>query len=392
MAALRRRSSNAVLLRRGLPSSSSSSSSVALFTSHEPWAGWSTVLKVLYAIIVPAIIIYMLARIEPRARTASNTSEYPQQVNKEQSQRPLSPWGMNMQLRGGSSKKGQFTSSTTPMAGIHQTSFDGFMLFGDSITQYSFNTDLRGFGAQLAHQFQRRLDVINRGFSGYTTEEAIHLLPQFLPQAQTSEAADKTRPKIQFLTIFFGANDACIPGSFQHVPLERYECNLRTLIDMVHSPSSPYYAPWTKIIIICPPVIDYDRWNQHRQKQGRPMDRTIERSQQAAAKCLEVAREYQRKNEAGLATRSHQVDVIDTWNLMNDQIVAGNKTLRDYLFDGLHLNSDGNELIYQELMKLIRTKYAEWDPNVMPMHAPWWGNINKEHPETDLLICANKRS
>jgi len=26
--------------------------------------------------------------------------------------------------------------------------------------------DERGFGAQLAHLFQRRLDIVNRGFSG----------------------------------------------------------------------------------------------------------------------------------------------------------------------------------------------------------------------------------
>ncbi|KAG0259271.1 hypothetical protein DFQ27_004178 [Actinomortierella ambigua] len=389
-AALRRRSSNAALVRRSL--SSSSASAAAALLSQEPWAGWSTVVKVLYAIIVPAIIIYLLARIEPRARTTLSSSEYHHHHPfKEQSQRPMSPWEkMDMQQRGSLSKKESINSfPVPPMAAIQQTSFDGFMLFGDSITQYSFNVDIRGFGAQVGYQYQRRLDMINRGFSGYTTEEAIHLLPQFLPQGQTAESK---QPKIQFLTIFFGANDACIPGSVQHVPLERYERNLRALIDMVHSPTSPYYAPWTKIIVICPPVIDYERWRQHREEQGRPMDRTVERSQQTAAKCAEVAREYQAKNGEGLAARLHQVDVIDTWNLMNDQIIAGNKTLQDYLSDGVHLNPDGNELIYQELMKLIRTKYSEWDPEVMPMHAPWWGNLDRDHRETDLLIGINKRS
>ncbi|KAG0226316.1 hypothetical protein BGW42_003775 [Actinomortierella wolfii] len=379
---LRRRSSNSAALRRF-----STSSAASVLPPHEPWAGWSTVLKVLYAIVVPAIIIYLLARIEPRARTVTTTSEYYAHTPfspKEHSQSHLSPHG------GRATEPSSTSSRVTSMATIQYTSFDEFMLFGDSITQYSFNVDLRGFGAQLAHKYLRRLDVINRGFSGYTTDQAIHLLPQFLPRGQKVE--DKTQPKIQFLTIFFGANDSCLSFSPQHVPIERYERNLRALIDMVHSPSSPYYAPWTKIIVIVPPVIDYDRWAQHRDSQGRPMDRTVDQTREYAIKCREVAQEYQAKNKPKEDGQPwyHQVDVIDTWNLMNDQIRAGNKSLGDYLVDGLHLNSDGNELIYQELSKLIQTKYSDWDPETMPMHGPWWGNLSKEHPETDLLVCANK--
>ena len=38
------------------------------------------------------------------------------------------------------------------------------VLLGDSITQNSF--DSGGWGAQLAHWYVRKADVVNRGFSG----------------------------------------------------------------------------------------------------------------------------------------------------------------------------------------------------------------------------------
>jgi len=40
------------------------------------------------------------------------------------------------------------------------------LLFGDSITQQSFNVTYRGWGAATADWYNRYADVINRGFSG----------------------------------------------------------------------------------------------------------------------------------------------------------------------------------------------------------------------------------
>ncbi|ORZ28748.1 SGNH hydrolase-type esterase domain-containing protein [Lobosporangium transversale] len=298
---------------------------------------------------------------------------------------------------------------------VQQVSYDQFILFGDSITQYSFDVNQRGYGSQLAHLFQRRLDVINRGFSGYTSEQAIHLLPQFLPRPndqqqqlgkQEQEQGQEQAPqlptrlqlssslspssKVQFLSIFFGANDACLPPSPQHVDLERYEQNLRSLIDMVHDPRSLTYSPETRVIIICPPVIDEERWAKRRQKQGRAMDREKGVTKKYAATCLKVGQEYQCRNDQQSPPQYHQVDVIDTWSLMTTQIESGQRTLQDYLIDGLHLASEGNNLIFEEIMKIIRSRYQEWDPEVMPMHAPWWGHLDLKQPEIDLLICANK--
>ncbi|KAF9570800.1 hypothetical protein EC968_001400 [Mortierella alpina] len=291
---------------------------------------------------------------------------------------------------------------------VQQVAYGSLLLFGDSITQYSFNVAERGFGAQLAHLFQRRLDVINRGFSGYTSEQAIHLLPQFLPrssqpqqepqrqngdsehQEQEESQSSSDRTKIEFLTLFFGANDACLAPSPQHVDVARYERNLRALIEMVHSPASPTYSPETRIIVICPPPIDEIRWAIRRKERGMRMDRDKEVTRRYAETCLRVAQEYQERNREQESLQHCQVDVIDTWNIMMEQVKAGNHTLDEYLKDGLHLASQGNDVIFQEIMKIIRGRYPEWDPDTMPMHAPWWGNLDPKNPEKDLLICANK--
>jgi len=41
------------------------------------------------------------------------------------------------------------------------------ILFGDSITQFSFDPDMGGWGIHIANRYQRRADVLNRGFSGW---------------------------------------------------------------------------------------------------------------------------------------------------------------------------------------------------------------------------------
>ena len=73
---------------------------------------------------------------------------------------------------------------------------NSIMLFGDSITQGGWETGMNGFGASLARElphidnrcgmilrffldrYARKLDVINRGFSGYNTEWGIPVFEQ----------------------------------------------------------------------------------------------------------------------------------------------------------------------------------------------------------------------
>lgn len=79
-----------------------------------------------------------------------------------------------------------------------------FVLFGDSITQRSFGPG--GWAAALADTYTRRVDIVNRGYSGYNSRWALTLLDHvFPPTAAGAAAAD-----VRLATVFFGANDAAL--------------------------------------------------------------------------------------------------------------------------------------------------------------------------------------
>ncbi len=75
------------------------------------------------------------------------------------------------------------------------------ILFGDSITQQGFSS---GWVSLLSNAYTRRADVFNRGFSGYNTRHAVDLLPTVFGK--------EMNPNTLFVTVFFGANDASLPG------------------------------------------------------------------------------------------------------------------------------------------------------------------------------------
>ena len=78
------------------------------------------------------------------------------------------------------------------------------LLIGDSLTQTSFE----GWGAGLAHRYQRRADILNRGMSGYNTRWWL----EYANQAGVwNESGD-----IKFATIWFGANDASLAAENPH--------------------------------------------------------------------------------------------------------------------------------------------------------------------------------
>ena len=50
-------------------------------------------------------------------------------------------------------------------------------------------------------------------------------LPQFFPPDLPSQL-----PKVRLMTVFFGANDACVPGEAQHVPIDVFRENLKRIV------------------------------------------------------------------------------------------------------------------------------------------------------------------
>ncbi|KAJ3508749.1 hypothetical protein NLJ89_g5584 [Agrocybe chaxingu] len=220
---------------------------------------------------------------------------------------------------------------------------DVFMLFGDSITQGAWEPGRNGFGQRLAHVYARKLDILNRGLSGYNTTWSIPCLEQCL-----AKSADKSAPKLRVLTVWFGANDACIKPSPQHVPLPTFVSNLERMVDMVKSPTSPHYSPETRIILISPPPVNTFQRRADLESRNPPLklDREFETTRSYAQAVRDVA------SEKGVA-------FVDVWNLLWEASGQNEQELSRFLSDGLHLNAEGYRIMYEELVSTIAREHPE---------------------------------
>ncbi|XP_043698992.1 GDSL esterase/lipase At5g45920 [Telopea speciosissima] len=200
------------------------------------------------------------------------------------------------------------------------------ILFGDSITEDSFGEG--GWGANLAHHFSRTLDLLLRGYSGYNTRWALHVLEKVFPaEAETPLA----------IIVFFGANDASLPdryGAFHHVPLHEYKQNLHSIVSFIKK-----RWPTTLVLLITPPPIDEDGriQNPYMENPSGLPERTNEAAGAYAKACIEVGK------ECGMP-------VVDLWSKMQ-QFPGWQK---NHLSDGLHLTPSGNRIVFDEVVEKLR--------------------------------------
>jgi len=127
---------------------------------------------------------------------------------------------------------------------------------------------------------------------------------------------------VQLLTIWFGANDAALLPSPQHVPRDRYKANLIHLVNMVKCSTSAYYSPDTRIILITPPPVNTHQW---------PVGRAFAETRSYAEAVKEVGVQV-------------GVPVADVWTEIWEAAGRDERALEQFLYDGLHLNAAGYEV------------------------------------------------
>ncbi|KAJ5342258.1 Esterase SGNH hydrolase-type subgroup [Penicillium brevicompactum] len=244
--------------------------------------------------------------------------------------------------------------------------YDQFILFGDSITQMGCNQELGfAFHAALQESYSRRLDVVNRGLAGYTTAHAIQVFDKFFPPPQIAN--------VRLMTVFFGANDACVPGHDQHVPVDQYKENLKTIIQ---HPATVAQNP--RIILISPPPVNEYQLEAFDAAKDTPHpSRMASFTKLYAAAAQEVA-------------ASLNVPVVDLWSafmqttswqegqpLIGSRDAPNNETFAGLFTDGLHLSPAGSRIVYDEIMKVIRDNWPDQTPEVLPMVFPSWVDAPK---------------
>ncbi|KAI9824961.1 MAG: hypothetical protein M1826_007213 [Phylliscum demangeonii] len=222
--------------------------------------------------------------------------------------------------------------------------YDQFIMFGDSITQGMYRPGGPAVGALLQDTYARRLDLINRGFSGYNTAHAVKALSKFMP---TPDQA-----KIRFM----------------QVTVEDFH---RNLVKILTHPTVVAHQP-RLILFTPPPVCEHILEKSDREKGFTTASRSAENTKRYVDAARAVGKEL-------------DIVVVDLWTAFmknagwkEGETLIGSKSrpashvFRELLFDGLHLTSRGQQVVYDELIKTIRLHYPDQVAQALPTVLPGW--------------------
>ena len=265
--------------------------------------------------------------------------------------------------------------------------------FGDSLTQQAAFPD--GWYTLLSARYQRRADLFERGYSGYTSRNALTTLTHHMqagiwpysPSASpelasstataTATAADTsgsesstTLPSpvyTQLVTLCLGANDSAMPsvdGDVSlHVPLDTFTANVRRIIELLvpeyaqlTAPPSRYLSSTTALILITPPQLDEPTWRNYLAKRdGTPPVRARDNGLvgQYAAAVKAIAADW-------------HIPVVDMYTL-TPPTAAGTWP---YFVDGLHYNAEGNAAVFLALVDCVERNYPSLSVERLGLDAP----------------------
>ncbi|PIA16826.1 SGNH hydrolase [Coemansia reversa NRRL 1564] len=255
--------------------------------------------------------------------------------------------------------------------------YDTLLAFGDSITQVGSDPHISGFVGNLAGYYSRRMDVLNRGFSGYNTKQALAIADQVFPKTASPRRQtmsinsiirwphhDDTFPSTakgpRLCLLAFGANDASLPFSQRHIPLNEFSDNLRQMVALLHDPGSVYYSPDTHILFITPPPISDRMWEKDCKLHKIKVDRKNAVTKTYADTVITVAKELDLPYvDIWSAIESAVHNNTDSTSKVADDLDGG---YEKYLNDGLHLTDKGNELLFDLIVKEIHNNWPELNP------------------------------
>ena len=301
------------------------------------------------------------------------------------------------------------------------------ILFGDSQFQRGFANG--GIASRLADALQRyvilaeflnlehvfcasnyrRVDVVNRGFSGYNTNLAKILLPQVFPKESLQNVAG--------IVIWFGSNDSALAGDArnnQNVPLEQYRKNLEDIVAYftVRKSASDQGVDWLidtwsvanlisgsidwLIVWIVGLLIDWLTFVVNCfQGSGVPKERIILAS--PAPVHPEIWEDFCRATGKDSCPRS-PTEVVEKYagvvyevaktqsvlfgDVYERMLNSGKGDSKDLFTDGLHLSESGAEVVFDVLHPVVERVLKSH-----PLLYPDWATIDFRNPSMAPWIC-----
>ncbi|PWN23997.1 SGNH hydrolase [Microstroma glucosiphilum] len=227
--------------------------------------------------------------------------------------------------------------------------YPSIVCFGDSQTQYANGPG--GFIASLAHAYQRKADVFNRGFSGYTTRQALFVARQLFCQSPHAAIVN-----VRAVIIWLGCNDSIQKGQEQHVPPEEFRSNLSSILDIVAA------EPANATSATCPPPYILLLG-------ATPVTQRAFHDNKAKQEYMTIVGEIARD-----ARYSSKVDYIDMYSLFT----TAAEPVADLLdSDGLHMSPRGYEVIFDAVFKQLRQQDG-LEPSGMRLQFPDWKSFDTD--------------
>ncbi|KAI7826317.1 SGNH hydrolase-type esterase domain-containing protein [Kickxella alabastrina] len=233
--------------------------------------------------------------------------------------------------------------------------YDVFLALGDSITQLGGNSTNNGWVSLLSHHYRRRMDVLNRGISGYNTEQARKIVEsKGIEMAGRDDTFAGATPTVRLMTIFYGANDSAMKPSWRHVPLDVFSANLRYMVSLVSDPESDYYSPETRIVLVTPPALGERMYEVSWKGTSEQGVRKNNNTKLYADAVKEIARDF-------------KLPCVDMWTAVEDKVrkfigVDPFDGYDEYFVDGMHFSAKGNQLFFDLLTQTISSTWPELRP------------------------------
>ncbi|TID24582.1 hypothetical protein CANINC_003054 [Pichia inconspicua] len=242
----------------------------------------------------------------------------------------------------------------------HYVDYNKFLMFGDSITEFSFdqfpnssNKIHFSLGAAIQNAYVRKLQVLQRGFSGYTSREAVPLIKSILKH-EHDEVTDSQKIKLAY--VFFGTNDARLKGTGvnnQHVPIDTYVANMKLIVQEFKKRNIP-------LVVITPGLHDQKLWDK-----THPEDLIT-----GDYRSNKVNKEYQ----DALKYSIHDTPILCLYDEMRDWLSKhSNFEADELLCDGIHFTGTGYKIVFDALLQIINENFPEVSPQNMeyrfPLHA-----------------------
>jgi isoamyl acetate esterase len=232
------------------------------------------------------------------------------------------------------------------------------LLIGDSLTEQGYSNH---WCTKLQNYYQRRADIVCRGFGGYNTKWILDIL-----QSSESEKIipDHLPDHTLFCVVFLGANDAVSSEYPQHVPLDKYESNLREIVGILLERVRPSHG----VILMTPPPIDQVRYLEYVRRERVPGATTSSRT-------LENTRLY-RDVVVKVANQIAPHSAVDLYKAFlgdsADKPFEPHNNWSAPFFDGLHFNDVGGAIVFHQLQLSLPPAAL---PENLPLQTPHWSTF-----------------